>query len=86
MTFEDQLNSLIFYHLGEHSSAQHLLKVLKKDDLARDNVGPKQGIVKRSSSEAISTRGLQQFGDLILKHYSTCPLNLSEIEDILLLH
>ena len=34
MTFEDQLNSLVYYHLEEHSSTQHLLQVLKEDDFA----------------------------------------------------
>ncbi len=32
MTFEDQLNALIFYHLEEHVSARHLIQVFKKDD------------------------------------------------------
>jgi len=29
MTFEDQLNSLIFFHLEEHTSARHLLQTLQ---------------------------------------------------------
>ena len=60
MTFEDQLNSLIYYHLEEHTSAQHLLQVLKEDDFARNHIAPKEGIEKSSFSEAINTRGLQQ--------------------------
>ena len=38
MTFENQLNSLIYYHLEEHTSAQHLLQVLKEDDFARNHL------------------------------------------------
>jgi hypothetical protein len=64
MSFEDQLNSLIFYHLEEHSSAQHLLQVLKEDEFARDTIAPKQGIEKSSFSEAINTRGLRQLGEV----------------------
>jgi hypothetical protein len=29
MTFEDQLRALVFFHLEEHTSAQHLLQTLK---------------------------------------------------------
>jgi len=35
MTFEDQLKALIFFHLEEHVSAQHLLQVLEENDFAR---------------------------------------------------
>ena len=30
MTFEDQLNALIFFHLEEHQSGRHLLQVLNE--------------------------------------------------------
>jgi len=29
MTFEDQLNALIYFHLEEHSSERHFVQVLK---------------------------------------------------------
>jgi len=32
MTFEDQLNALVFFHLEEHTSARHLVQVLQEDD------------------------------------------------------
>ena len=35
MTFEDQLNTLIFFHLEEHKSVRHLIQVLKEDDFNR---------------------------------------------------
>jgi len=60
MTFEDQLKALIFFHLEEHTSAQHLLQVLEKDDFARNVIAPEEGIKKSSFAEAINTRGLEQ--------------------------
>ncbi len=63
MNFEDQLNSLIFYHLEEHVSARHLIQTLKEDDFARENIAPEDGISRSSFSEAINNRGLEQ-----LKH------------------
>lgn len=60
MTFEEQLHALIYFHLEEHTSAQHLLQVLEEDDFARNHIAPKHGIKKSSFSEAINTRGLEQ--------------------------
>ena len=34
MTFDEQLKALIFFHLEEHVSGQHLLQVLEEDDFA----------------------------------------------------
>lgn len=61
MTFEDQLRALVFFHLQERTSAQHLLQTLKEDDFAREHVAPEDGIEKSSFSEATNTRGLDQF-------------------------
>ena len=61
MTFEDQLKALVFFHLEEHTSAQHLLQVLEEDDFARNAIAPEDGIKKSSFSEANNTRGLEQF-------------------------
>ena len=61
MTFEDQLQMLIFFHLEEHVSARHMLQVLEQDDFARENIAPEDGIKKSSFSEAINSRGLEQF-------------------------
>jgi len=60
MTFEQQLKSLILFHLEEHDSARHLLQVLKQDDLARDCIAPPEGIGRSSYGEALNTRGLEQ--------------------------
>ena len=61
MTFEDHLRALVFFHLEEHQSAQHLLQVLEEDDFARNSIAPKDGIKKSSFSEATNSRGLKQF-------------------------
>jgi len=60
MTFEQQLKSLILFHLEEYDSARHLLQVLKEDNFARTFIAPPQGIGRSSFGEAINTRGLEQ--------------------------
>jgi len=60
MTFDEQLKALIFFHLEEHVSGQHLLQVLEADDFARDHIAPEEGIKKSSFAEAINSRGLEQ--------------------------
>jgi len=60
MTFDDQLKALIFFHLEEHTSAQHLLQFLEEDDFARNVIAPEEGIKKSSFAEAINSRGLEQ--------------------------
>lgn len=61
MSFEEQLRALVFFHLEEHTSAQHLLQTLKEDTFAREHIAPEGGIEKSSFSEATNTRGLEQF-------------------------
>jgi hypothetical protein len=63
MTFEQQFQALIFFHLEEHTSGRHLIQALKEDDFAREHIAPPDGIEKSSFFEAINTRGLEQ-----LKH------------------
>jgi hypothetical protein len=61
MTFEEHLRALVYFHLEEHHSAQHLLQVLEEDDFARSAIAPENGIKKSSFSEATNCRGLEQF-------------------------
>jgi len=61
MTFEEHLRALVYFHLEEHHSAQHLLQVLEEDDFARSEIAPENGIKKSSFSEATNSRGLEQF-------------------------
>mgnify|MGYP000175702795 CR=1 FL=1 len=57
MTFEEHLRALVYFHLEEHHSAQHLLQVLEEDDFARSAIAPENGIKKSSFSEATNSRG-----------------------------
>jgi hypothetical protein len=61
MTFEDQLNALIYFHLEEFASARHLIQALQEEDFARNVIAPENGISRSSFSEAINERGLEQF-------------------------
>ena len=60
MTFEDQLNALIYFHLEEHTSGRHLLQILAEDDFARNEITLSKGIKKSSFFEDIASRGLEQ--------------------------
>jgi hypothetical protein len=60
MTFEDQLNALIYFHLEDHDSGRDLIKALKEDDFVREHIAPDGGIEKSSFFEAINSRGLEQ--------------------------
>ena len=61
MTFEEHLRALVYFHLEEHHSAQHLLQVLEEDNFAKSEIAPEKGIKKSSFSEATNSRGLEQF-------------------------
>lgn len=77
MNFEEQLRILVYYHLQEYESAQHLLQALKEDDFARQYIAPEQGIEKSSFSEAINNRGLEQmfhvFEELQVQAHNLLP-------------
>ncbi len=60
MTFEDQLNALVYFHLQEHKSARHLIQDLDENEFAKQNIAPDGGISKSSFSEIINGRGLEQ--------------------------
>ena len=60
MTFEHQLNALIYFHLEEHSSGRDLIQALDENAFARGEIAPEGGIQKSSFFEAIGTRGLEQ--------------------------
>jgi len=86
MTFEEQLKTLVFYHLEEHVSARHLLQVLEQDDFARNNIAPEGGIKKSSFSEIINSRGLEQlqfvFQKLSCQASSILPNMYPELGDL----
>lgn len=60
LTFEHQLNALIFFHLQNHDSARHLIQELNEDEFAKEFIAPDGGISRSSFCEAINTRGLEQ--------------------------
>ena len=60
MTFEDQLDALIFFHLEDHTSGRYLLQALREDDFVREYIAPEGGIENSSFFEAINSRGLEQ--------------------------
>jgi hypothetical protein len=86
MTFEDQINILVYFHLEEHHSGRHLLQVLKENDFARQYVAPENGIEKSSFFEDISSRGLEQmvelFGKLYVKAAKQLPKGYAELGDL----
>ena len=86
MNFEQQLKALIFYHLEEHSSGRHLLEVLEKDDFAKKEIAPPDGIKKSSFFEAINHRGLEQllyiFEKLQADVAQTLPKEYAHLGDI----
>jgi len=86
MTFEDQLSALIFFHLEEHTSARHLIQVLREDDFASKNIAPEGGISRSSFSEAVNERGLEQFlyvfQQLQKQACSLLPKRYSELGDL----
>lgn len=86
MTFEDQLNALLFYHLQEHESARDLHQCMKEDDFARENIAPDGGISLSSFCEAINSRGLEQlqyvFDELCKKAQKVLPAQHSDLGDL----
>jgi len=64
MTFEEQLNALVYFHLEEFVSGRHLIQALEQDDFAKECVAPPKGIKKSAFFEAINTRGLEQLSQL----------------------
>ena len=76
MTFEDQLNILVYFHLEEQSSGRHLLQVLKEDNFARQHIAPEDGIEKSSFFEDIGSRGLEQMLEVFEKLYDKTAKHL----------
>lgn len=89
MSFEDQLNILVYFHLEEHRSGRHLLQVLKDENFARQHIAPVGGIEKSSFFEDISSRGLEQmmemFGKLYAKAAKHLPKGYSDLGDLVLI-
>ena len=87
MTFDDQLKALVFFHLEDHTSAQHLLQILEEDDFARNVIAPEEGIKKSSFAEAINSRGLEQlayiYQNLQTQAVGVLPKEHNELGDLI---
>lgn len=87
MTFEDELNALIFFHLQEHDSARHLIQELNEDEFAREFIAPDGGISRSSFSEAINHRGLKQlqhvFQELSKQSSKIIPKEFQALGDLI---
>ena len=53
MTFNDQLNALIYLHLMEHVSAREMLQEFEQDDFAIECVAPLKGIKKSAFFDTV---------------------------------
>ena len=58
---EDQLKSLIYYHLECFDSGRHLLEELNNDNFAKAVIAPEDGVKKSTFFDALNERGLEQF-------------------------
>jgi len=89
MSFEDQLNFLVYFHLEEHCSGSHLVQVLKEAHFARQHIEPMGDIEKSSIFEDIGSRGLEQmmemFGKLYAKAAKHLPKGYAELGDLVLI-
>ena len=52
LSFEQQLNALVYFHLEEHTSGCHLIQSIDEDDFAREFVSGSKGIKKSTFFEA----------------------------------
>jgi len=88
MTFEAQLNALIFFHLYEHDPARHLIRELDGDDFAKIFISPEGGISRSSFSETINRRGSEQlrhvFRQLSIQAESVLPEEYDRFGDLML--
>jgi len=86
MTFEDQLNALVYFHLQEHKSARHLVQDLKENVFAKEHIAPDGGISRSSFSEAINHRGLEQlqflFENLYKKALGVLPKEHAQLGEL----
>jgi len=61
MTFEDHLKALVYFHLEEQHSAQHLLQVHEQDDFVRDQIAPGTIFIKAASQRRQIAAALNSF-------------------------
>jgi|GEM_PF-773074 hypothetical protein len=65
MTFEDQLNALIYFHLQEHKSARHLIQDLKENEFAKQNISPDGVLVAAAFLRQSTIGGLNNYNSFL---------------------
>jgi len=60
MSFDEQMDGLIYFHLEGFVSARELLQSLEQNPFAKELIAPAKGIQKSAFFEALNTRGLDQ--------------------------
>ncbi len=61
MTFEDQLNVMVYFHLKDFQSGRHLLQDLQEDEFAKEFIAPSGGVGNSTFFDSLNERGLEQF-------------------------
>lgn len=86
MTFEDQLNVMVYFHLKNFKSGRHLLQDLQEDEFAKEFIAPNGGIGKSTFFDSLNERGLEQFlhvfQNLFKQASNQIPKEFSELGDL----
>ena len=86
MTFEDQLNVMVYFHLKDFKSGRHLLQDLQEDEFAKEFIAPSGGIGKSTFFDSLNERGLEQFlhvfQNLFKQASNQIPKEFSELGDL----
>jgi len=86
ITFEDQLNILVYFHLKNFQSGRHLLQDLQQNEFAKEFIAPSGGIGKSTFFDSLRERGLEQFLHVFQKLYKQAskqmPKEFSELGDL----
>jgi len=86
LTFEDQLDALILFHLEEHDSGRELLQALNQDDFARNEIAHGKEIKHSTFFESVNSRGLEQmlhiFNGLYARARQVLPDNHAALGDL----
>ena len=89
LLFENQPDSLIYYHLFENESGRDLIQRLAEDDFAKEHIAPEGGISRSSFSEAVNNRGTEQlqyvFQELCLLSRGVIPRQYTGLGEIRLI-
>jgi len=64
MSFDEQMDGLIYFHLEGFDSGRELLQPLAQNPFAKEFIAPAKGIQKSAFFEALNTRGLEQMIDI----------------------